>query len=175
MADKLVINMGFVNTPYTKETIAKPMTAAKQESARARKRHFSKTKDAEKVSNILEDKYGILDYFNEKYSEYIETLISNRFDDIAEEVLSRPEGRQYTTAKMSNIMKPVGKDVEKLFREFLDKEEMNASGQAGIPTGAAMMGIRHGIGSKTLKGVSRPSFIDTGIYRASFRCSVDKK
>jgi len=167
--------MGFVNTPYTKETLAKPMTAAKEESSRKRKRHFSKTKDAEKVSNILEDKYGILEFFNEKYSGLIETMISSRFEDLAEEVLARPQGRQYTIAKMSNIMKPVSKDIEKMFREFLDKEEMNASGNAGIPTGAALLGIRHGIGSKTLKGVPRPSFIDTGIYRASFRCSVDKK
>jgi hypothetical protein len=55
-----------------------------------------------------------------------------------------------------------------MFRQFLDREEMNGL-VAGVPTKAALGGARHGRGKITRRG-QRPSFIDTGIFRASFRC-----
>jgi len=161
------LHMSFINTPYTEETIARPMTAAKAESARKRKRFFKKTKTAELVAGILEDRYGITNYFAESHKDDIEKVIRDRADKISENIAVSKSSH----AKLERLMKPAAADIEKMFRTFLDKEEMNGN-VPGVPTKAAIMGIRRGRGRK---GSSRPSFIDTGIYRASFRTAIDVK
>jgi hypothetical protein len=171
VADTLTIHMGFVNTPYTKESIARPATAAKQEAARQRKRSFSKTMTADKVSNILEGKYGIVETFAAIHEQEINALFHDRFHEVATKIIEEKGGQ--TSSSIKRLMNPATKEVERLFKSFLDNEEMNGM-MSGIPTQAAMKGVRHGRGSKTRRGIQRPSFIDTGIYRASFRCWVDR-
>jgi hypothetical protein len=171
MVETIKIHMGFVNTPYNKESMARPATAAKQEAARQRKRNFSKTMTAEKVSNILEGKYGIVDTFAAIHEHDIRALFHDQFREVATKIIEERGGQTYSSIK--RLMNPATKEVEKLFKSFLDNEEMNGM-VSGVPTQAAMRGVRHGRGSKTRRGIQRPSFIDTGIYRASFRCWVDR-
>jgi hypothetical protein len=166
------LHMGFINTPYTAETISRPITSAKAESKRKRRRGFSKTMTAEDVAKILEGKYGIVETFQRIYEDDITRIIHEGFGEIVTNMIS--EGKASTTAKLKNLMKPNTNQIERMFRSFLDAEEMNGMA-AGVPTQAAMRGVRHGRGSKTLRGQPRPSFIDTGIYRASFRCWTDTK
>jgi hypothetical protein len=172
MSDTISLHMGFINTPYIKETIARPMTSAKIESKRKRRRGFSKTMTAEKVANILEGKYGIVETFSAVYEEEISNIMTEGFAEIARNMLS--SGRTSTTSSIKNLMKPSTNNIQSLFRSFLDQEEMNGMVE-GVPTAAALGGKRSGRGSKTRKGIKRPSFINTGIYRASFRCWADNK
>jgi hypothetical protein len=159
----ITIKMGFINTPYSAETIYRPVSAAQEESKRRRRRSFSKTVTAETVAEILEARYQIVDYFSEKYATQINDIVLSRFATVASEALvgkRRPRD-------LSAVMKPAAKEIENLFKQFLTNEELN--GRPGVPTMAAQMGVRSGRGSKTKQGVPRPSFIDTGIYKASFR------
>jgi vacuolar-type H+-ATPase subunit E/Vma4 len=164
----LILRMDFANTPYTSETIARPVTSARKESKRSKQRGFSRTMTAKKVADILEGKYGILETFYEIHEDEIKNIMHEGFKEVAERIITEREGR--TTAKIKNLMKPSTNQIEELFRSFLDQEEMNGMVE-GVPTKAAMSGVRHGRGSKTKHG-ARPSFIDTGIYRASFRAMV---
>lgn len=170
--DRIVLHMGFINTPYTKEAKARPATAAKMEGRRARKRGFSKTMTAEKVANILEAKYNIIEMFQQINDTEISHLLKEGFAEVAEQMLNKPKAS--TSASLKNMMRPYTHEIQNLFRKFLDDEEM-AGMVPGVPTKAALSGVRHGRGSKTRRGYQRPSFIDTGIYRASFRAWVDTK
>ena len=166
--DSISLKLGFINTPYTTEAVARPMAAARAEERRARKRSFSKTMTAEDVAKILEAKYQILDTFEEVYGTRIQATILGRFTEVAGDVLSGARRR----GDLGSLLKPATKEIERMFKQFLDNEEMNGR-VPGVPTQAALTGVRHGRGSKTRQGVPRPSFIDTGIYRASFRAWVD--
>jgi hypothetical protein len=169
--DNITLHMGFINTPYTKETIMRPATSAKAEEKRQRRRSFPKTMTAEDVANILEGKYGIVETFSAIHEDEISNIILEGFAEIAERIF---EDRGFTTATLRNLMKPNTKQVENMFRRFLDREEMNDM-VPGVPTKAARKGIRHGRGRITKSGTQRPSFIDTGIYKASFRAWADIK
>jgi hypothetical protein len=171
MAENIKLHLGFINTPYTTETIARPMTAAKAESRRKRKRSFSKTMTAEDVSNILEEKYHILDTFYQVHRPDVEMAVLTAFTEVARDIVSGQ--KKYRSASLPSLLKDATAEIEKSFRRFLDTEEMNGR-QPGVPTAAALSGVRHGRGRKTLTG-PRPSFIDTGIYRASFRARADVK
>jgi hypothetical protein len=166
--DAITLKLGFINTPYTAESVARPMTAARMESKRSRRRSFSKTITAEDVAKILESKYQVLDTFEEVYGPRIQAIVLGQFSQVAGDVIT---GARRGGVDLGNMLKPATKEIEKLFRTFLDNEEMNGR-VPGVPTKAALAGVRSGRGSKTKQGVPRPSFIDTGIYRASFRAWV---
>jgi hypothetical protein len=168
MADSISLKMGFINTPYTAESIARPATAARAESRRQRRRSFSKTITAEDVAAILEAKYQVLDEFTKLHVAEIQLAILSQFERVAGDVTSGAR----RSSNLGNLLKPATKEIEAMFKKFLDTEEMNGR-VPGVPTKAALTGVRHGRGSKTMQGTPRPSFIDTGIYRASFRAWVD--
>jgi hypothetical protein len=161
----VVLHMGFLNVPYSAKSMAAPMRAAKSEASRKQRRGFTKTMTAEAVANILEEKYNILETFSELNQEEIMQPINEAFNNAAVELLS--ERRKFTSERMAKYMKPKTDRIEKLFRQFLDMEEM--SGRSGIPTQAALSGK----GRRSHK--PGKSFIDTGIYRAAFTAWVDIK
>jgi hypothetical protein len=159
------VELGFINTPYTDITIHRPMTAAREESRRPRRRHFRKTMTAEDIGAILEDKYHILDVFWKLHQKDVLAVLR-------ETILSRIKrmltGRSTISDRtFTGVAKPAFKDIEKAFRNFLDKKEMDALGIPGVPTKASLIGTTGGK-FKTLRP-GRPSFVATGIYRASFR------
>jgi hypothetical protein len=123
---------------------------------------------AEDVARILDAKYHILDEFTKLHNAEINLAILSQFEKVAGDVMTGAR----RSANLGNLLKPATKEIEAMFKKFLDTEEMNGRAP-GVPTRAALMGVRHGRGSKTMRGVPRPSFIDTGVYRASFRAWVD--
>ena len=149
----VVIHMGFINTPYTKTAMSAPMTTAKAHEKKSR-RHYSKTKTAEQIGNILEDKYGILDLFTSMYEEEITGAINQKVKDFVLQSLSS-KGK-LASDRMAQFVKPSTNQIEKMFRGFLDR------GESGIVTAAS---LKRG----------KPSFINTGVYRASFRVWADIK
>jgi hypothetical protein len=158
----VVIHMGFINTPYTRAAMLAPMRTAKLHGAKSR-RHYSKTKTAQQVANILESKYGILQTFMNMYDDDIKDLMTEKVHDFVIQSLSQ-KGK-LASDRMAQFMKPSTSQIEKMFRGFLDR------GETGITIGAALRGDRTGRKSKS----PRPAFIDTGLYRASFRVWADIK
>ena len=116
------------------------------------------------VAQILEDKYGVMDGFVFLYEPEIHDALD---DSVAGAIESLMAGAPPD-------IDPFGSGtskIEKLFRDYLDKEETNLIGATGVPTAAALAGK-----SKRFKrnsGPPRPSFIDTGLYQASFKAWVD--
>ena len=161
----ITLHMGFINTPYTAEAMEAPVRASKLEERRKRRRGFSRTMTADKLSKILERKYGIVETFSEVYKEEINALIHNGFREVAEHTIQNRGGA--TRAKMKNLMKPHTDQIQNLFKTFIDDEEMNGM-IPGVPTDASK-------GKRRKRGIStrqRPSFSRTGIYKASFRAWV---
>jgi hypothetical protein len=157
MAQGIVLHMGFVNTPYSAQSAKAPMRTAKEHEKKKRRftnTRFSKKKNAEQVAAILEDKYHILDIFKEKHEAEIKDLVHIPLRELVIQAMS--ERRQLTSDRMAAYMKPKTVQIEKLFRDFLDREET-------------------GIGTAVATREGRQSFIDTGLYRASFRAWVDIK
>jgi hypothetical protein len=161
----VVLHMGFLNVPYSAKEKAAPMRAAKSEIARKQRRGFTQTMTAEDVGNILESKYNILETFVELHQDEIMQPINEAFNNATVEMLS--ERRKFTSAKMVKYMKPKTDRIEKLFRQFLDMEEMN--GMGSVPTKASLSG-KGRVGHRPGR-----SFVNTGIYRAAFTAWVDIK
>ena len=65
-------------------------------------------------------------------------------------------------------------NIETRFRHFLSQKEMDSLGVPGVPTKAALAGVSHRFKHPYAKRAPRPSFIDTGLYEASFRAWVEK-
>jgi hypothetical protein len=68
------------------------------------------------------------------------------------------------------IRNPLGQatsKIERRFKEFLTNKEMD--GQPGVPTKAALAGRSKRFKRAYAKRPSRPSFVDTGLYRGAFK------
>jgi hypothetical protein len=175
MPRNVVLHMGFVNTPYSKAAMAAPVRAAKAEFERKKRRSFPKTMTAEDIANILETDYSIVDVFNQIYGDEIEDTVSGVYENVVVKIFSEEgkfiQKRKFASEEMVKFMQPKTKEIEKMFKSFLDMEEMNGQGPRGedIPTDAA----KTGKGRRSKR--PGPSFIDTGVYRASFKAWVDLK
>jgi hypothetical protein len=161
VANDITLHMGFINTPYTVEAKSAPVRVSKREEARKRRRGFSRTMTAERVSKILEEKYNIVETFSEVYEQEIHSLLHDGFREVAEHMINNRKGE--TRAKMKNLMKPFTNQVQNMFKSFIDNEEMNGM-VPGVPTAVSIKGRK---GRKP-----GPSFVRTGVYKASFRAWI---
>jgi hypothetical protein len=162
MARSIVLHMGFINTPYSKQAKIAPMAFAKAHEAK-RKRAVTGRLGAQQVAGILESKYNVVEIFNHVHDEDIKEILTEAFRDVT--IKSFSEKKKFASERMVQFMKPKTEEIEKLFRQYLDREE------TGVDVAAATKGNRSGRKSKT----PRQPFIDTGVYRASFRCWADIK
>lgn len=117
------------------------------------------------VAEILEARYGIMQFFWDRYGDEIREVI-------ADALRGRMEN-QLMGAPTTDELLPVGSlsKVEEMFRSFLDNREMDGR-VAGVPTGAARMGVSHRMLHPYARRAERPSFIDTGQYSTHFRAFV---
>jgi hypothetical protein len=167
VARDIVIHMGFLNTPYTAKNMAAPIAAVKAHAAKFR-RGSTKYRTADDVGAILEHKYGIVGTFIDAYEEEIGDIVTETFENFVVDAIT--EVKKPTSERMAKFMNPKTKRIEKLFRGFLDQEEMNGM-VPGVPTKISRG--RHRKRGKSTR--QRPSFERSGIYKASFRCWADIK
>jgi hypothetical protein len=130
------------------------------------------------VAEDLERRYGIMDAFIKAYS-----------DDIGRDIENSLKGAFETMAMGGNVgqsnYSAATSDIEAKFKNFLSSQEVEAVGISGVPTKAAQLGVRHryknpygrtvgrGANKIFVQNPPRPSFIDTGLYQASFKAWVD--
>lgn len=118
------------------------------------------------VASILEEKYGVMQTFFDLHSKDIADQIANSIATAIEQSHAGVETPDVFAGSMSK--------TEEMFRTYLDKEEM-AGIIKGVPTQAALDGKNSRKKYKSKKqGKRRPSFIDSSLYRISFRAWVDK-
>ena len=120
------------------------------------------------VAEILQKKYGLFTAFMDIHQKVIEWEIENSLRGAFETAIIRkiPGG-------MLNAYATATSGIEELFKDALTMQTYDHRIK-GVPTGAALAGIRHSFKNPrqgAAKG-PRPSFIDTGLFRASFRAWV---
>lgn len=114
------------------------------------------------VAEILEAKYHIMRIFVEDNEDFINEVIA---DEMAGAIEALAQG-----ATVVEFGSPLMLDkLEERFKDFITNEEMKAI--TGKNTAAAE--DRATLRRKMKKGPERPAFVDTGLYRDSFKSWVD--
>lgn len=119
------------------------------------------------VADILEGKYHIMERFFEAYQERIEEVFLEVLDD---------EMTNFGLGKLpgSNAFAAAEGRIAEMFRDFIITGEVERMNIAGVPTKAARKGVNHRLAEPYAKGnPRRPSFIDTGLFIASFRAWME--
>lgn len=128
------------------------------------KPRISKSTTTGDVAEILEAKYDVMQHFVDLHMPDIEKSIEN---SLAGQLESLMMGAPVSNDAFGTAMG----EIETLFKfTYLVKEEIAQTGQAGVPTQAAIDGISSRF--KGGRGPRRPSFIDTGLYQASFKAWI---
>ena len=120
------------------------------------------------VAGWLENKYGIMQFFYNKYGSQIGDAMAKGFVDALETSVMR--GRTPTDPFAGAMSK-----TQAMFQQLITMQEMNgASTPSGlpIPTRAARLGISSRF-KRRRSGSARPSFRDTGLYLQSFRSWIE--
>ena len=120
------------------------------------------------VAEILEQKYGIMEYFAYVKGDEIAKELEKDLVDFIDDSLS---GRAINSEPFSGSCG----HIERLFKRALTEQFMDGSNFSGrpVPTMASLLGISHRFkGKKNRRGV-RPSFVDTGTYRQSFKAWIE--
>lgn len=153
-----ILHLGVVDIPYAEE----PRKTARPEKG-------DNARSTGDVAEYLENKYHVMEHFFQAHGDDIAALLENSVAGSLETLLMggvTPPGFDLNASALEQI--------KKLFSKFLSNREMDALGYPGIPTLASIMGVNHRF--KSGKGTpGRPSFIDTGLYEASFKAWIDKQ
>jgi hypothetical protein len=163
---KLVL--GVVVLPYAHDTPTQKVSHAKP--GKRNKPHKAKSFGSDKqvttgdVAEWLEDEYHIMDTFVEQQMP----VITMEFEKaISGAIVNLSLGAPPTAFPLESAME----NLQQEFRTFLDENEVEAAGVAGVPTKAAQRGVNHRL--KISRGSPRPSFIDTGLYQNSMKAWIE--
>lgn len=127
------------------------------------------------VAQILEDRYHVMQtFFDLRKGRIAEFLADGMATAIQNLVAGRPT--LGSAVRNGNPMFDAAQRIEHEFRSFLDANEMQklAIALTGAPiSAAASKGVNHRKKHPyAKKNRGRPAFIDTGLYRSSFRALV---
>jgi hypothetical protein len=158
MATKL--HLGVLEMPY-----ADANPEGKRGKKNRKKRSGSVT--TADVARFLEADYGIMEFFFEKYGDFIADTMADSYEQAIEAMsMGAPP-----------TIDPLGAAAQKIqsrFREMLMNREMDGQ-VAGVPTEASKQGHSRRFKRASKKRNSRPSFIDTGLFETSFRVWKETK
>ncbi|MGP0902098.1 hypothetical protein [Serratia sp. CY76391] len=115
------------------------------------------------VAEFLEDRYNLFTWF---WTLHKDTIVNEVGEHLAFAIVNHI---QHGVPMVGNEM--LGETM-RTFNIFLEQEEM--AGLPGVPTGAAIRRENARLKSGKGKGERRPSFIDTGIFKASFIAWIDE-
>jgi hypothetical protein len=159
-----VFNLGVIDIPYAYEQ----QRLSKKGKPLKRGRTVTKSTTTGEVAEYLEDQYHVMETFFEVHGEEVMEALLDSYEGAIDNVLAGG-------ALQQEPAREAFEKIEQRFRDFLTNEEMNALGMPGVPTeasgqGTRVGGIQHRFAHPYARGnVSRPSFIDTGLYQSSFR------
>lgn len=132
------------------------------------------------VAEILEDRFHIMETFYELYADFIA-------DELASSVANAIDSARLGAPSNLKPTAEAEQAIEAKFRSFLDRDEMSkliaglspelraALGASGNFGGAGAAGVNHRKKHPySSKNPARPAFIDSGLFRESFRAWVEK-
>ena len=156
------LHLGFESLPYTMKSSRTRAVVGK--GARIAK-GYGEGKTSADVAKELEEKYNLVETFWGPVEDQVVELIEEAYIADIEAVLmeQKPPKKKAFGDKLT-------KKIEEAFRRYLDREEH------GIKTTAAARGVSHLLPQPySRKNPPRESFIDTGLYRASFRVWLEEE
>jgi hypothetical protein len=125
--------------------------------------HDKSTTTTGEVAQHLEDKYHVMRVFLEENEEFIGDKMAQSISNAIQLIgKGRPAPKNPLIGSQDAI--------QARFRQFLDSGEMEKIMPATQPIAAAQAGVNHRKKHPYAKeNKSRRAFIDTGLYRSSFR------
>ena len=163
----LTLHFGVLDIPYVEQT-----PPAKKAPLRRRPRpHKAHAKrygsiTTGDVAEILEAKYGVMQAFYDAHESDVLKDIENGLQGAIESFMMGAPPR----------LDPFGSGISQIedrFKQFLSTGEAERVGIPGTPTEAAQRGVSHRFKHPYARRAPRPSFIDTGLYQASFKAWID--
>jgi len=161
------LNLGVLDVPYRLYDHSKPVAKPYKHKQPMRKPASPEHATTGTVAEELEEKYGIMQVFADRYQDRIAQSLS---DSVAGAIETMAMGGPQMD--VATILKSGIGSIERDFKNYLDQEEIAQAGVEGVPTKAALLGINHRM-KKPTTHKRRPSFIDTGQYQSSFKAWVD--
>lgn len=162
----MLLHLGVVDLPYNTPdgSIAPEIAGALSHGNPPKRGQVKIAATIGDVATFLENKYHVMEIFFEAHqADIAEALESSLAGALENLLMGGPATAPAWGAATSAI--------EALFRKFLDSKEMDELGIPGVPTAASLKGVSHRFKQKA--GPIRPSFVDTGMYEASFTVWVD--
>lgn len=122
------------------------------------------------VAEILEKRYGVMEHFYDAHEDEVAKDIADSLEGALENYMM---GSPVKPSLKNSAREGMSK-TETRFKQFLASAEIERMGIRGVPTQAAQdrKSVRFKKG-KNPEG-ARPSFIDSGLYKASFTAWVDE-
>lgn len=132
------------------------------------------------VAEILESKYHVMETFFALRKDRIAKILEQSVADNIQAVINGQRPTDHSALTFEGEQK-----IEAEFRAFLTADEMSTLvgalspipevGVVGGFTGAAGRGVSHRkLHPYAQKNKARPAFVDTGLYRASFRAWISR-
>ena len=147
-----ILHLGVVDVPYANRP--------------GRRRKVSGTQTTGDVAGFLENRYHVMEHFFQLYQDQIGQDLADAMQGALENLFAGgPASAPPLTGATSKI--------EDAFKNMLATKELERLGYPGIPTKAALRGVSHRFKRPYQRRAARPSFIDTGLYQASFKAWVD--
>lgn len=151
----MILHLGVDDVPYVGQ-----LAATRKRVLTHAQRVYGRGKTTGQVMDELESKYHLigtfLDVENDLISSIVEKAMAVAVDEDAEPTIPQNDLNR----------------IEARFRQNLTKRRYDGLIQ-GVPTLAALRGISHKYMNPYAARGSRPSFIDTSLYRNSFRAWVE--
>lgn len=154
------LHFGVIEQPYQDPNIARTYHAAMK---KALGEGYGPVETTGDVAELLEAKYHPMEHFFQIHGQHVADAMADAMAGSLESVLmGAPKTHDPFGTAMSR--------TEERFKAMLSNKELETLGYPGVPTKAALQGRskRH----KRSKGPPRPSFIDSGLYQASFKAWV---
>ena len=170
------LHLGVVDIPYVegeKAPVARKRVKASRHAPKPKAQAGGGVKTTGDVAEILEDKYGIMQAFFNHHQDEIVGLMEKSVEGALEDLFA---GRDVSDALHRGVSAAIAEaesEIENKFKNFLATREVETLGIPGVPTEAAKKGVSHRFKHPYKKRPARPSFIDTGLFSASFATSVD--
>jgi hypothetical protein len=150
----MILHLGVIDLPYNQPPTGK----------RRRRKVAAGTQTTGDVAGWLENRYHVMEIF---FEEHVEDVATDLEDGLAGALESLMIG---APASLDAFGTATSK-IDDRFKKFLSDREMEGLGYPGVPTEAARKGVNRRL--KVKRGSPRPSFVDTGLYMASFKSWVD--
>lgn len=149
------LHLGVIDAPYTHDDPKRP----------GRKAKAAPNETTADVAEILEAKYEVMGTFWRLHGQEVADEMTKSLQGALENLaLGAPPTLDPTGSAMQFAMQK--------FRDFLTNKEMDGV-VGGVPTKASLDGTSHRFKNK--KGApGRPSFVDTGLFEASFQAWLER-